>query len=167
MLFELGAVTELRVLETPRGVASGYFNDPERHAESAAEWNGKGSGVYVTLNVVNPELLARAANRTKEFAKKTTTDTEILGRRWLPIDPDPQRPAGICATDEEHEAAVQRANLVRTSRPTLLGPACRPSRRPGLWLIPASARPQAAKRSARVDRAHVTRFLMKSCGVWR
>jgi hypothetical protein len=29
-----------------------------------------------------------------------------------------------------------------------------------------SARPQAAKRLARVDRAHVTRFLMKSWRVW-
>jgi hypothetical protein len=94
-LFEPEAVVELRVLETERGVVSGYFNNLEKLVESVAMWSGEGSGVYVTLNVVNPELLARAANRTKEFAKKTTSDSEILRRRWLPIDLDPKRPAGI------------------------------------------------------------------------
>jgi hypothetical protein len=113
-LFEPEAVVELRVLETERGVVSGYFNNLEKLVESVAMWSGEGSGVYVTLNVVNPELLARAANRTKEFAKKTTSDSEILRRRWLPIDLDPKRPAGICATDEEHEAALERAPLVST-----------------------------------------------------
>src|SRR5437879_3865067 len=114
ILFEPEAVVELRVLETERGVVSGYFDNREKLVESAAMWSGQGSGVYVTLNVVNPELLARAANRTKEFTKKTTSDSEILRRRWLPIDLDPKRPAGICATDEEHKAALERAHLLGT-----------------------------------------------------
>jgi hypothetical protein len=108
-LFEPGAVVELRVLDTSRGVVCGYFDDFEKLAVAAVRLSGKGSGVYVTLNSVDPELIARAANRMKEFAKKTTGDGDVLRRRWLPIDIDPKRPSGICATDAEHEAAVQRA----------------------------------------------------------
>ena len=34
-------------------------------------------------------------------------------RRWLPIDLNPVRPAGISSTDEEHTAALDRARQVR------------------------------------------------------
>ena len=111
-LFEPRAVIEMRVLETQRGIVSGYFDDSAEFARFAAKWSSKGSGVFATINVVNPGLLARAKNRTKEFVKKTTSDAEIVRRHWLPIDMDPRRPTGICATNAEHEAAVQRAHQV-------------------------------------------------------
>ena len=72
-------------------------------------------GIYVTLNEVNPALLSRRANRIKmRLGKKdsTTSDADILRRRWLPIDIDPLRPSGVSSTDEEHGLALAKADEV-------------------------------------------------------
>jgi hypothetical protein len=70
-------------------------------------------GVYMTLNPVAPALLARSANRAR-FVKQgdATSDREILRRRWLPIDCDPERPTGISATPEERERALERGRQI-------------------------------------------------------
>lgn len=106
-----GEVTELRV-KTSRGTDSGYFNDSRMLAENAADYDGKVPAIYFTLNPVKPDLLARAVNRIRQ-AKSTTSDTDIEYRRWLPIDFDPVRPAGISSTDEEHQVALTMAEEVR------------------------------------------------------
>jgi hypothetical protein len=79
---------------------------------NAEQWSGQAPGVYATLNPVAQELLARSVNRVVEYAKQTTSDANIIGRRWLPIDFDPVRAAGISSTDEEHEMALTRAREV-------------------------------------------------------
>lgn len=109
MVLEPGSVAELRILNTRRGTVSGYFDDFDKLAEAAGEWDGKAPGIYVTLNPVNPDLLARSSNHLTEYAKHTTSDADVLRRRWLPIDFDPVRPSGISSTDAEHEAAKERA----------------------------------------------------------
>ncbi len=114
ILHEPGSVIELRVLNTGRtGTVSGYFEDHRTLAVSAAKWSGKAPAVYTTLNPVNPALLARASNRAAPYAKQTTSDRDIQRRRWLPLDFDPVRPSGIGSTDEQHEAAIERARDVR------------------------------------------------------
>ncbi len=70
-------------------------------------------GVYITLNPVNPDLLARAVNRVKDRAKATTADKDILRRVWLPIDIDPRRPSGISSNDAEHQAALKKAQQIK------------------------------------------------------
>jgi hypothetical protein len=65
--------------------------------------------VYFTLNPVLPELLARSANRVKDWVKSTTSDGQIVMRLWLPIDFDPHRPSDISSTDEEHQKAIAKA----------------------------------------------------------
>ena len=112
-LWKPDSVVELRILNTRQATVSGYFNDPEKLAQEAGSWSGKVPGVYLTLNPVNPDLLTRAQNRLIPYAKHTTSDSDILCRCWLPIDLDPQRPAGISSTDAEHEAALRRAQQVR------------------------------------------------------
>lgn len=114
LLWEPGTVAELRCPKTPKGVVRGYFNDPGALIQAAADWSGgfayrRAETVYITLNPVLPDLLARACNRVEEWAKLTTTDAQILRRRWFLIDLDATRPAGISATDREHEAAIDRA----------------------------------------------------------
>src|ERR1700722_3159226 len=79
-----------------------------RHADSKY----KASGIYYVLNRINPALLGRAYNRLKEYAEHTTADNNILQRRWLPVDLDPVRPAGISSSDEEHIVALQRARTI-------------------------------------------------------
>lgn len=111
-LCEPGSVYELRIPKTRRGTVSGYYDDFDKLAEDAAKWSGQAPGVYVTLNPVNPALLARSSNRLTEYAQHTTNDGDIVKRLWVPIDLDAVRPAGISSTDEEHDAALRRAQLI-------------------------------------------------------
>src|SRR5438552_866101 len=113
VLLEPGSVGELRVLNTSEKTVSGYFTDFAKLAAEAARWSGQAPAVYVTLNPIKPELLARASNRAIPYAKITTADNDILKRRWLLIDFDPVRPTGISSTDAEHDAALKRAREVR------------------------------------------------------
>jgi KaiC/GvpD/RAD55 family RecA-like ATPase len=114
LLFQPGDVVEVRVPKAGKlRTVSGYFSDFQKMAEAAAQLEvARHAGVYWTLNPVNPDLLARAANRTKGYADDTTKDDHILHRRWLPVDLDPKRPAGISSTDAEHAAALALADRV-------------------------------------------------------
>lgn len=114
LLHEQGSVFEIRALGVPRGkwqnTVSGYYDDHVRAAIDIVNLDMRGSkGIYTTINPVNPALLARANNRLVERPKHTTTDADIVRRRWLPIDIDPHRPAGIAATDAEVDLAVVMA----------------------------------------------------------
>jgi hypothetical protein len=118
-LFAPGQVAELRALDAVTHewrrshTVSGYFDDWEKLATAAAGIRAR--GVYVTLNPVNPALLARAHNRLRDMnsGDPATGDGDIMARRWLPVDCDPVRPAGISATDAEHDLALARAREIR------------------------------------------------------
>jgi hypothetical protein len=114
-LFRPGDVIEVRVPKAGRnGTVSGYFSDPDRLAEELLRLNdSKFTGIYYTLNPVNPALLARADNRLIKFAQTTTVDADVSCRRWLPIDLDPVRPSGISSSNVEHEAALDLAKTIR------------------------------------------------------
>jgi putative DNA primase/helicase len=73
----------------------------------AMQWTVKAEGCYVTLNPVNPALLARAGNRVIKRPKHTTSDTDVHKRIGLVFDADPVRPAGVSATDEEKALAQE------------------------------------------------------------
>jgi hypothetical protein len=106
-------VIEIRCLNSGKGTISGYFDDFSEAATVAARLDSAGvPAVYFTLNPINSALLARAKNKIVPYAKHTTSDADILRRRWLPIDLDPVRPAGISATDAEHEAALEQAGAI-------------------------------------------------------
>jgi P4 family phage/plasmid primase-like protien len=109
LLLAPDSVAELRCPKTKERTGSGYYDDPACMASKATALSGTVPGVYVTLNPVQPDLLARRVNRFEFWAKDTTTDENILSRRWLPLDFDPVRVSGISSTDAEHEAALTRA----------------------------------------------------------
>jgi hypothetical protein len=71
------------------------------------------SAIYMTLNPIDPALLARAVNRGKFPANETTSDEDIVRRRWILADFDAKRPAGISSTNTQHEAAIERATGCR------------------------------------------------------
>lgn len=102
-----GRVIEARILKTEHGTVSGYFDDKAKLAEAVAPYDGK-HNIYVTLNPVSPDLLARANNRLKKYVRVTTQDAEILCRQWFPIDLDAVRPADISSTDAEMAAAIAK-----------------------------------------------------------
>jgi hypothetical protein len=107
-------ITELRIPTPPYGTASGYFDDPAAAVRAAVKANGTAAGLYVTVNPVTAKLLARAKNRLKPRVRETTTDADILRRRWIPLDFDAKRPAGISSTAAEHAAALAVTDTART-----------------------------------------------------
>lgn len=120
-LIEPGTVFEIRILEPRRGgrsysprVIYGYFDDPSQVPDALTALRLEGAkGIYITLNPVNPALLARSHNKFTEAKDgQTTADKDILVRRWLLVDTDPKRPAGISASDEEKTKALERACTV-------------------------------------------------------
>jgi len=87
---------EIRAPNTKKGVQSGYFDDIEAAYKAIIPLDGEEvPGIFVTLNAINPDLLARADNKIKPYAKNTTADGDVTRRRWLVLDLDPIRPAGI------------------------------------------------------------------------
>jgi hypothetical protein len=112
LLLPPGHVFELRILGTAHGTLSGYFDDPAALVAEARKWSGHAEGCYVTLNPVNPALLARARNRLILRPKHATSDTDVIERRWLFLDADPVRPAGVSSSDAEHHAALVRMQEV-------------------------------------------------------
>ena len=110
-------VVEISLLKSTKSTVRGYFNTPDAAVQSLRELP-RGldpEGVYITLNPVTPDLLARAVNRFESFAKTRASNPDVLRRHWFPIDADPVRPAGISATDDELVAAVARADAVVAS----------------------------------------------------
>ena len=99
-----GDVREVRI-PTSRRTDSGYFDDPVALAAAVRPYDGR-ENVYITVNPVAPALLARAANRIKQGSRSTTSDRDVVARRWLPVDIDPRRPSDISASEAEREAAL-------------------------------------------------------------
>jgi len=114
ILFRPGDVVEVRVPKAGRyRTISGYFSDFGELAAAVARLEqNKWPGIYWTLNPVNPALAARASEKLKLYAEATTSDADILCRRWLPVDLDPRRPTGISSSDAEHQQALDLAMLI-------------------------------------------------------
>lgn len=104
-----GSVYELRVPKARQGTVSGYFDNLDALALHASRLDGQADGVYMTLNPVHPALLARAANKVRSGKPKTTSDGDVLSRKWLLLDFDPVRPSETSSTEEQHDAALRRS----------------------------------------------------------
>ncbi|PWR70025.1 hypothetical protein [Methanospirillum lacunae] len=116
VLFEPGQTVEVRLIGK-RGTASGFYDNFDRLSADAVSFDNRGeyAGTYITLNPVNPDLLARRANRIETRLgrdEKSAGDHDILCRRWLPIDIDPIRPSGVSSSDSEHAAAIEKASRI-------------------------------------------------------
>ena len=118
-LLKPGDVAELRAFgvrskdQWRPHVESGYFDNFHRMADIAYELSQEhAKGVYLTLNPVEQQLLSRARNIVRVPKKgEATADSNILSRRWLPIDIDPTRTSNTSATEDERTSAweVMRA----------------------------------------------------------
>lgn len=108
-----GQVFEVRLIHSSRKrIDAGYFDHPSHAATAIAALNEPYQGIYFTPNPVVPDLAARAYNRINAWAQLTTMDPDIVERRWLLIDVDPQRPTGISATDDELNNAFKVARRI-------------------------------------------------------
>ena len=127
LMFSAGDVFEIRVLKAQTGsynkchTESGYFDyDHIEQAAAAICAIRAYAGAYVTLNPVDPDLLARAYNRLVPAENRSTTaDDDVIRRQWLPIDCDAVRKSNISSTDAEHEAALEMARVIRDGMSSL------------------------------------------------
>lgn len=119
--FQAGDVFEVRVLDAVSAdyrrehIESGYFDyDHISAVPEALKRLLSFRGVYVTVNPVNPDLLARAVNRLRPAGRNpTTADTDIVRRRWILIDCDPRRASGVSSSNVEHKSALDKAREIR------------------------------------------------------
>lgn len=92
-----------------KAIIAGWYNDKVKATKAAAELDSIGAeGIYITVNPCQEPLLARANNRLIASVARTQ-DAEISRLNWLPIDIDPQRPAGISSSNHEHKLALEKA----------------------------------------------------------
>ena len=113
-------VTELRVLEVRESqnnnfpyTLGGYFDDIDVMVKCACSVK-YALGWYFVVNPCHPDVLYRLYNRAKKLNKnESTSDDDILRRKWLPIDLDPVRISRISSTDEEHQMAIKRTMEVK------------------------------------------------------
>ena len=133
LLVEPGSVVEMRAFGyRPQAgreftyTHAGFF-DADHLGEMAREacaatWNAP--GVYLTLNPLIPEILARGGNRCGKAGKNELAgDKHVQRRRWLYIDIDADRLSGISATDEEKAKAHKVAHAVYRFLESLRWPA--------------------------------------------
>lgn len=105
---------EIRLLG--KATYSGYFKDidvllsqlsPMLNEENARFYGNLQA--YFVLNEINPVLYGREQhNIFVKNPKSTTSDNDIIRRRFIFVDLDPVRPAGISSSDEELEKAHLR-----------------------------------------------------------
>jgi putative DNA primase/helicase len=113
LMFRPTDVVEMRALRVPHaGTVSGYYDNPHDLARDAERLNGR-ANVYITINPVIRDLLARSYNHATSYARDTTSDDHIARRRWILVDFDAVRPSNISATDPEHASALERAAACR------------------------------------------------------
>ena len=115
LFHQTGDIREGRILNAGKfRTISGYFDDAGVMTDAVVGFADEPfPAYYFTLNPVRRDLFARSANKFTKYAKETTADADIIERRWLPIDLDPIRPAGISSNEEEHAAALQKAIDIR------------------------------------------------------
>lgn len=116
----VGRVFEIRFIGAngnPRHIWSGFFqfdgqNETEI-AEAILRQAPLASGIYVTVNPVRQECLALANHTIKPLGSgMATSDARILSYNSLFIDFDAEREAGISATENQKQAAVNLAYRV-------------------------------------------------------
>ena len=105
-------LVEIRILdpETKRSY-SGYFTDIETILKEIKRYEK--CNLYFTLNVIDPACYSREQHdKISVRPKSTTSDNEILARKWCLIDIDCEKPSDTNSTDEEKELAKQVVNNV-------------------------------------------------------
>jgi len=124
-IVEPGQVVELRAIGHQRGATVGVYD--HEHLGSLffrgmeLSRSGGFKGVYITLNPLNKELLARAPIGVHPN-HKAALDSDVLYRRWLLIDVDPRRPGTCSATEAEKARAEAKILEIRQYLGDLLWP---------------------------------------------
>lgn len=107
-------LVEIRILdpETKR-TYSGYFTDIESILKEIVRFER--CSLYFTLNVINDACYSREQHdHISMKPKSTTSDADIVARKWCLIDVDTEKPSDTNSTDEEKMLAMDVVNKVYT-----------------------------------------------------
>lgn len=109
---EEGEITEIRSFGGKSNF-SGYYKDVENAIRDIEYLEAKQDlQVYFIINAIKDDCYGRVQRERLVPNAKTTSDSEIVGRKWLMIDLDPKRTAGISSSNEELEFARRKAHDV-------------------------------------------------------
>ena len=105
-------LVEIRILDpATRKTYSGYFTDIETILEAIKPYDR--SAIYFTLNVIDYACYSREQrDRISTKVKSTTSDMEIIERKWCLVDVDCEKPSDTNSSDEEKELAKSVVNNV-------------------------------------------------------
>lgn len=105
-------LTEIRILDPEtRKTYSGYFTDIETILREIKRFDR--CNIYFTLNIIDPACYSREQHdKISLKPKSTTSDKEIIARKWCLIDIDVDKPADTNSTEEEKELAKGVVNEV-------------------------------------------------------
>lgn len=105
-------LVEIRVLDpTTRKTYSGYFTDIETLLSAIKPYDK--CALYFTLNKIDDACYSREQHdKISTKVKATTSDNEILSRKWCLIDIDCEKPSDTNSTNEEKELAKVVVNNV-------------------------------------------------------
>ena len=105
-------LVEIRVLDpNTRKTYSGYFTDIETLLSAIKPYDK--CALYFTLNKIDDACYSREQHdKISTKVKATTSDNEILSRKWCLIDVDCEKPSDTNSTNEEKELAKVVVNNV-------------------------------------------------------
>jgi KaiC/GvpD/RAD55 family RecA-like ATPase len=105
-------LVEIRILDpASKRSYSGYFTDIETILREIKPYEM--CNLYFTLNIINPACYSREQHdRISQRPKSTTSDAEIIARKWCLIDIDCEKPADTNSSDAEKELAKDVVNNV-------------------------------------------------------
>ena len=105
-------LVEIRVLDpNTRKTYSGYFTDIETLLSTIKPYDK--CALYFTLNKIDDACYSREQHdKISTKVKATTSDNEILSRKWCLIDVDCEKPSDTNSTNEEKELAKVVVNNV-------------------------------------------------------
>lgn len=112
-LINAGEVIEVRIIGTPEGVVSGYYDNLDKLEGDLYRYNGN-YNVFFTMNKLNDSVDSVNRNVLSSYSINTTKDKDISKRRYVLIDVDPERPTGCSSTDDEHEYSLKKAMTIES-----------------------------------------------------
>ena len=108
LLQEPGSVFEVRAIGTAKkDILSGYFMDADTLLLAFDKIEMRQRNIYITLGKVKEECFARAQSERFLKSAQSSSDTDIEKYRWLFVDLDPVRSAGISSSDQELQYAEE------------------------------------------------------------
>ena len=105
-------LVEIRILDpNTKKSYSGYFTDIETLLNAIKPYDY--CNIYFTLNIINDACYSREQHdKISLRPKSTTSDSDIIARKWCLIDIDCEKPSDTNSTDEEKELAKEVVNNI-------------------------------------------------------